>query len=86
MVGLDREAVVEAFSQFVVATQATPSQIEFIELVVQELTRNGVMEAERLFQSPFTDVSAQGPLAVFPQGKVTQLVEVLALIRSRAVA
>lgn len=86
LVGLDREAVVEAFSQFVVATQATPSQIEFIELVVQELTRNGVMEAERLFQSPFTDVSAQGPLAVFPQNRVAQLVDVLELIRKRAVA
>ena len=48
--------------------------------------RNGVMEAERLFQSPFTDVSAQGPLAVFPQGRVAQLVDVLELIRKRAVA
>ncbi|WP_290886836.1 DEAD/DEAH box helicase family protein [Arenimonas sp.] len=86
LVGLDREAVVEAFSQFVAESQATPSQIEFVELVVQELTRNGVMEAERLFQSPFTDVNAQGPLAIFPQGRMAQLVDVLELIRGRAVA
>lgn len=86
LVGLEREAVVEAFSQFVGESQATPNQIEFVELVIQELTRNGVMEPERLFQSPFTDVSAQGPLAVFPQARVAALVSVLGLIRTRAVA
>jgi type I restriction enzyme R subunit len=86
LVGLEREAVVEAFSQFVAESQATPSQIEFVELVIQELTRNGVMEPERLFQSPFTDVSSQGPLAVFPQARVAELVSVIGLIRNRAVA
>lgn len=86
LVGLDREAAMQAFSAFLTGTTATPDQIEFIQLVVQELTLNGVMEADRLFQSPFTDVNAQGPLGIFPAAKVTQLVEVLAGIRSRAAA
>ena len=64
---------------------ATPEQIEFIELVVQELTLNGVMDADRLFQSPFTDISSQGPLGVFPPASVSVLVEVLGEIRQRAV-
>lgn len=33
--------------------------------IVDELTQNGVVMPERLFESPFTDVNAQGPLAVF---------------------
>lgn len=86
LVGLDREAAMEAFSHFIQGTTVTPDQIEFIELVVQELTQTGVMEPDRLFQSPFTDLSSQGPLGVFPGEKVTQLVEVLEEIRRSAMA
>lgn len=86
LVGLDREAAMQAFSQFIQGTTATPDQIEFIDLVVQELTEAGVMEPERLFQSPFTDVNAQGPLGVFPPQRVARIVDVLAEIRRRAAA
>lgn len=86
LVGLDREAAMQAFGEFLQGGTATPDQIEFIELVVQELTRNGVMDAGRLFESPFTDVNAQGPLGLFPPARVTQLVELLDRIKERAVA
>ena len=86
LVGLDREAAMQAFSELLQGRTATANQIEFINLIVQELTQNGVMSAERLFQSPFTDVNAQGPLGVFPPGKVTQIVQVLDVIRERAAA
>ncbi len=86
LVGLHREAAMQAFSEFINGTTTTPNQIEFINLIVQELTQTGVMEPERLFQSPFTDVNAQGPLGVFPPAKVTQIVQVLETIRERAAA
>jgi len=59
----------QAFSEFINGTTATPNQIEFINLVVQELTQTGVMEPGRLFESPFTDVNAQGPLGIFAPAK-----------------
>ncbi|WP_218137044.1 type I restriction-modification enzyme R subunit C-terminal domain-containing protein [Paraburkholderia lycopersici] len=74
------------FSAFINGTTATPNQIEFINLIVQELTQNGVMEADRLFESPFTDLNVHGPFGVFPQATVTQIVQVLSEIRERAVA
>ncbi|MDR6469416.1 type I restriction enzyme R subunit [Paraburkholderia graminis] len=86
LVGLDREAAAAEFSRFIQGTTATPNQIEFIDLVVQELTQNGVMEAARLFESPFTDVNAQGPLGVFPAAIVSEIVQVLTEIRERAAA
>ncbi|MBK1684218.1 DEAD/DEAH box helicase family protein [Rhodoferax fermentans] len=86
LVGLDRETATQAFSQFVVGTTATASQIEFIDLIVQYLTENGVMDAERLYESPFTDISQQGPEALFLPAKVTEMVRVLEEIRERAVA
>ncbi len=86
LVGLDRDAAMQAFSDFIGGTTATPNQIEFINLVVEELTQNGVMEPGRLFESPYTDINAQGPLGVFPPATVTQIVQVLERIRERAVA
>lgn len=85
LVGLDREAATQAFSQFVSGTTATASQLEFITLIVEYLTENGVMAPARLYESPFTDISQQGPEAVFSAGKVTAMVQVLDEIRRRAV-
>jgi len=82
---MEREAARQAFSTFIHGSTATPEQVEFINLVVQELAQAGVMEPGRLFQSPFTDLHGQGPLGVFPPAKVTAMVEVLADIRRRAV-
>ena len=86
LVGLDREAAAGAFSQFITGTTVTPDQIEFIDLVVQELTQNGVMDVVRLYQTPFIDISPQGPEGVFPSATVGQMVAVLAEIRQRAAA
>ena len=44
LVGLDREAAMQAFSDFISGSTATPNQMEFIELIIQELTQNGVMD------------------------------------------
>ncbi len=60
LVGLDRETAKQAFSEFITGTTVTPNQIEFIDLVVQYLTENGVMEPDRLYESPFTDISRRG--------------------------
>ncbi len=86
LVGMEREAVAQAFSEVIAGTQATPDQIEFIDLIVSELTTNGVMDAGRLYESPFLDISPQGPEGLFPVAKVDRMVQVLNEIRQRAAA
>ena len=86
LVGLEPEAISEAFNQFLNGTSVTPNQIEFIQLIVQELTQNGVMTTARLFQSPFTDINASGPLGVFPPSQASAVVETLQTFWDRAVA
>jgi type I restriction enzyme R subunit len=86
LVGMEREAVAQAFSEVIAGTRATPDQIEFIELIVSELTTNGVMEAGRLYESPFLDISPQGPEGLFPAAKVDRMVQMLDEFRQRAVA
>jgi type I restriction enzyme R subunit len=84
LVGLDREAAKQAFGQFLSGGTASANQVEFVSLIVDYLTEHGVMEAARLYESPFTDVSPRGPEGVFSAGQVDELVSVLAEIRERA--
>ena len=86
LVGMEREAVSAAFSKVIAGTSATPDQIEFIGLIVDELTVTGVMDKARLYESPFLDVSPQGPEGLFPVSKVDEMVQVLEAIRRYAVA
>jgi type I restriction enzyme R subunit len=86
LVGMDRPAVYQAFNEFVNGTTATPDQLEFIDLIVSELTTNGVVEARRLYESPFLDISPQGPEALFPEAKVDRMFAILAEFKQRAAA
>ena len=85
LVGLDKEAAKQAFARFIKGETVTPNQIEFVNLVVDYLTENGVMEPERLYESPFTDINSQGIEGVFPSASVDQIVGVLEEIRRHAV-
>ena len=44
------------------------------------------MEAERLFESPLTDLNAQGPAGMFSPAEVIHIQQVLDEVRQRAVA
>jgi type I restriction enzyme R subunit len=52
MVGMDREAVQAMFSEYLSDRSLKPAQIRFIEMVIDQLTSRGVMEASALYESP----------------------------------
>lgn len=86
LVGLDREAALQAFSDVLQGSKATPDQIEFVELIIEELMQNGAMQPERLFESPYTDLDDSGVSGIFPPAKVAHIVTVLREITMRAAA
>ena len=65
MVGMDRTAANEAFSQFLSDRSLNASQIRFIEMIIDHLTSRGVMEASALYESPFKNLHSGGPEALF---------------------
>jgi len=75
LVGLDRAAVQEAFGDFLSAGTATAAQIEFINMVVEQLTDQGIMAPELLYAAPFTDIAPTGPEAVFGDERANTLFE-----------
>jgi type I restriction enzyme, R subunit len=84
LVGLDREAAKQAFGEFLSASTASANQIEFINLIIDHLTHHGIMDPGLLYESPFTDINAQGPEGVFSPQQVDSLVTVLEKIRAAA--
>ena len=86
LVGLDREAAKEALAGFLTGKTIGANQIEFMNLIVNHLTEHGVMEAARLYESPFTDLTPQGPEALFTGTQVDELIALLVSVRATAVA
>ena len=73
LVGLDRTAAQAAFSAFLADRSLTPPQIRFIEMVIDQLSARGVIEASALYEPPFTNLHAEGPDALF--GSKAEVIE-----------
>ena len=52
-------------SEFLARRNYDANQIAFVQPVVDHLTEHGVMSPARLYESQFTDVTPQGPDALF---------------------
>ncbi len=65
MVGMDRAAAQEAFSEFLSDRSLTTAQMRFVEMVIDQLTARGVMEPSALYEAPFSGLHAGGPEALF---------------------
>lgn len=84
LVGLDREAARDAFSEFLVDRTLNAAQLDFINLIVNDLTMNGVMEPGRLYESPFNGVAPRGPEALFSNDDADRMVSILRSIKNNA--
>ena len=84
LVGLDREAAVEAFGAYLDGTKFNADQIRFVNLIVAELTANGFMEPVRLYESPYIDHAPTGPDDVFGEAEVDNIVAILNTVRDNA--
>ena len=85
LVGLDREAAVDAFSDFLTGSRFSTAEIRFIQLIVEHLTANGVMEARRLYEAPFTDQAPSGPDLLFTDRDLDRVIEILDDVRAHAI-
>ena len=84
LVGMDREAAKEALAGFLAGKTFGANQIDFVDLVVNHLTEHGAMQAARLYESPFTDISPRGPEGLFSPTEVDQLIGALDVVRRTA--
>lgn len=86
MIGLDREEAMKAFNGFLEESTYTTKQILFVKQIVDYLTQNGIMDPAVLYESPFTDFSADGLDGVFPGAEGDLIVQTIEQINNNAAA
>jgi type I restriction enzyme R subunit len=84
LVGLDRAAAKAAFAEFLDDKRYTKNQIQFVTLIIDELTERGVVEAARVYESPYDSVAPQGPEAIFTEADLDRIFATIDDFRRRA--
>ncbi|AKB44121.1 DEAD/DEAH box helicase family protein [Methanosarcina vacuolata] len=84
LIGLDREAAKQSLATFLTGKTLTANQIEFINLIINHLTEHGAMDAALLYESPFTDLTPQGPDGLFTSTQIDELIATLEQITATA--
>jgi type I restriction enzyme R subunit len=85
IIGLERKSVNEAFNNFIQSGNLNADQIRFIDSIIDYFTENGIIDPDKLFQPPFTDINDQGLLGVFDEVKADELINIIREINDRAV-
>lgn len=65
LVGLDRAAAKNAFNEFLDDKRYSKNQIEFVNMIIDELADRGVVEPRRVYESPYDGVAPEGPEEIF---------------------
>jgi type I restriction enzyme, R subunit len=86
LLGLDKGAAKEAFADFLGGHQLNSNQIDFVNLIIDSLAEVGVVDAARLYESPFTDLAPLGPDVLFNESEVTEIVDILHRVKASAEA
>ncbi len=79
IIGLDIKAVDAAFTGFMQKhPELTSGQLRFLSMLKLHICNNGGLEIDRLYEAPFTSISAEGIDGVFSDELIDELLEIIA--------
>ncbi|MBW1600037.1 type I restriction-modification enzyme R subunit C-terminal domain-containing protein [Streptomyces sp. JJ38] len=84
--GPQRQAAEAAFSAFQQGETFTSAQLRFVDLIIDYLARNGTIDVEVLYQSPFDSLAPRGPEELFEEAQIDQITAVIRAVHATAVA
>jgi type I restriction enzyme R subunit len=85
IVGLDRRAAKEAFSEFLAEGTFRADQIRFIDQIIEHLARNSVINLETLYEPPFTDLHYEGLDGILPD-HADKIISIINRVNENALA
>jgi len=78
IIGLDPEAVKQRFAAFVAKhTKLNSMQLRFLSLLQNHIAKYGSIEIDRLYEDPFTTLSASGVDGIFQEEQINDLIEII---------
>jgi type I restriction enzyme R subunit len=84
LVGLDEKAAKDAFAEFIGEQRLDIRQINFVEMIVEHLTRQGTMEPGQLYEAPFTGLHFEGIDGVFAPDRADRVVSIVRAVNANA--
>ena len=85
LLGLDKSAANQIFSEFIQYGNLSADQITFINNIISFLTKNGKIDKEMLFEPPFTNINDQGITGVFDDAQVGKIVRIIDEVNGNSV-
>ncbi|MGH3631720.1 MAG: type I restriction-modification enzyme R subunit C-terminal domain-containing protein [Sciscionella sp.] len=83
--GLEREAANAAFDAFQSTRTLTANQLDFVNLAVDVVAKNGIIGVDLLYDRPFTALAPSGPEDIFAEADVVEITTVLDAVRDTAI-
>ncbi|WP_341300880.1 DEAD/DEAH box helicase family protein [Lysinibacillus sp. FSL H8-0500] len=84
IVGLDRQAALEEFSEFLSEERLNMQQAKFVELIVDYVVKNGILDKQVLQQDPFRTLGSLTSLFKENMGDVRSIIAIIDQINANA--
>ncbi len=82
--GLEYEAAAASFHEYRNNEEMSSRQLQYIELLVNYLAKNGIVHVDVLYDPPFTSLASGGPEDIFSETEIAAIERVLQKVRSTA--
>ncbi|MCG7377371.1 DEAD/DEAH box helicase family protein [Paenibacillus sp. ACRSA] len=84
LLGLDRSAAQDAFAILLQKTNLNANQINFINMIIDYLSVNGILEPSKLLDQPFVTLHHEGVYGLFDEKTVDEIVSVMYALKESA--
>lgn len=84
ILGLDIEAARAAFAYFLQTANLRADQMTFINTIITYLSKNGTIDKEMLFKSPFIDINQDSLFGVFNDAETVKIISIIDKINENA--
>lgn len=84
ILGMEANAAKQAFGKLLEERTLNAQQIRFIDTIINFFTSEGIVDPDRLFDPPFTDISSEGIMGLFDEATSTHIIDLIRGINRNA--